>query len=66
MDGPHNVSTGAGAGIRGDDGDSTGTHASAGGGGSSRFISQIFWPEHCLNLGDIKICCYMLSSVAVY
>lgn len=25
-----------------------------GGGGSSRFISQIFWPEHCLNLGDAK------------
>lgn len=23
-----------------------------GGGGSSRFISQIFWPEHCLNLGE--------------
>lgn len=35
-------------------------------GSSSRFISQIFWPEHCLSLGEqvqLRIVCVRGLSV---
>lgn len=37
---------------RSDGGGGGGGGVGGGAGSSSRFISQIFWPEHCLSLGE--------------
>lgn len=37
---------------RGDGGGGGGGGGVGGAGSSSRFISQIFWPQHCLSLGE--------------